>query len=253
MINRKLSIIIMLLVVAIFMMITPVIEQGVEADLPTEDVKMVDMAEQQPTIITINKDGKYFINSLDKDDSYISKGGKLPLGIIAGRVSARLDIYPNMRVFVRGDKDVAYGAIMSLTSFLQRHGINKIGIVVDELTEIKKEKHLAALKRTEKRLKKLKAKVKKLKMGKTPQSSQDADYGFIVIDSSAADASIREYPGSFKDYKRVPMGTKLEVLDKAVTGVTKYMPSGITWYKIKYNGTLGWVSEFVTNSADLHN
>jgi biopolymer transport protein TolR len=85
---------VMLVLLVIFMMTTPIIEQGIEVDLPTADAKMVDFTEQQPTIITINKEGEYFINSLNEDDSDVSKGEKLPLGVIAGRVSARLEIYP---------------------------------------------------------------------------------------------------------------------------------------------------------------
>ncbi|MBT3276581.1 protein TolR [Candidatus Thioglobus sp.] len=122
---------VMLVLLVIFMMTTPIIEQGIEVDLPTADAKMVDFTEQQPTIVTINKEGEYFINSLDEDGSDVSKGEKLPLGIIAGRVSARLEIYPSMKVFVRGDASVAYGVVVSLMSFLQKNGVDKVGIVTE--------------------------------------------------------------------------------------------------------------------------
>jgi biopolymer transport protein TolR len=117
------------------MMTTPIMEQGIEVDLPTADAKMVDFTEQQPTIITINKDGEYFINSLNEDNSDIAQGDKLPLGIIAGRVSARLQIYPSMKVFVRGDANVAYGSVVSLMSFLQKQGVDKVGIVTESAVE----------------------------------------------------------------------------------------------------------------------
>lgn len=122
---------VMLVLLVIFMMTTPIIEQGIEVDLPTADAKMVDFTEQQPTIVTINKAGEYFINSLNEDDSDVAQGEKLPLGIIAGRVSARLEIYPAMKVFVRGDASVAYGSVVSLMSFLQKNGVNKVGIVTE--------------------------------------------------------------------------------------------------------------------------
>jgi len=126
---------VMLVLLVIFMMTTPIIEQGIEVDLPTADAKMVDFTEQQPTIITINKDGEYFINSLNEDNSDIVQGEKLPLGIIAGRVSARLEIYPSMKVFVRGDANVAYGSVVSLMSFLQKQGVDKVGIVTESDVE----------------------------------------------------------------------------------------------------------------------
>ncbi len=122
---------VMLVLLVIFMMTTPIIEQGIEVDLPSAEAKMVDFTEQQPTIVTINKNGEYFINSLDEDTSEISEGERLPLGIIAGRVSARLEIYPNMKVFVRGDENVAYGSVVSLMAFLQKNGVDKVGIVTE--------------------------------------------------------------------------------------------------------------------------
>ncbi len=122
---------VMLVLLVIFMMTTPIIEQGIEVDLPSAEAEMVDFVDQQPTIISINKMGEYFINSLNEDDSDVAKGEKLPLGIIAGRVSARLEIYPQMKVFVRGDKHVAYGSVISLMSFLQKNGVDKVGIVTE--------------------------------------------------------------------------------------------------------------------------
>ena len=87
----------------------------------------------------------------------------------------------------------------------------------------------------------------------TAQPTQSSNYGFIVIDSDTQDAPMRAYPDSTADYLRIPINTKLKVLDKKVTRITKWIPSGITWYKVKYNGVSGWGSEFMTNSADLHN
>lgn len=122
---------VMLVLLVIFMMTTPIIEQGIEVDLPSAEAKMVDFSEQQPTIITINKLGEYFINSLDENNTQVTGGDKLPLGVIAGRVRARLDIYPQMKVFVRGDREVDYGSVVSLMSFLQNNGVDKVGIVTE--------------------------------------------------------------------------------------------------------------------------
>ncbi len=77
---------VMLVLLVIFMMTTPIIEQGIEVDLPSAEAEMVDFSEHQPTVITIDKTGRYFINSLDDESAEVSKGERLPLGIIAGRV-----------------------------------------------------------------------------------------------------------------------------------------------------------------------
>lgn len=97
---------VMLVLLVIFMMTTPIIEQGVEVDLPQADAKMVDFSEQQPTVISIDKDGRYYINSVDQENTNITNGEQLPLSRIAGRVRARLEVFPAMQVFVRDRKSV---------------------------------------------------------------------------------------------------------------------------------------------------
>ncbi|MEO1890673.1 MAG: protein TolR [Candidatus Thioglobus sp.] len=122
---------VMLVLLVIFMMTTPIIEQGIDVDLPAAEAKMVDFTEQQPTIITINRAGEYFINSMADEGVEVSSGERLSLGRIAARVQARLQVFPQMKVFVRGDREVAYGSVISLMSFLQKNGVEKVGIVTE--------------------------------------------------------------------------------------------------------------------------
>ncbi len=122
---------VMLVLLVIFMMTTPIIEQGIEVDLPSAEAEIVDFTEQQPSIITINKDGEYFINSLSDESADVSSGERLPLGRIAARVQARMQAFPQMKVFVRGDTQVAYGSVIALMSFLQKNGVDKVGIVTE--------------------------------------------------------------------------------------------------------------------------
>ncbi|RUM78104.1 MAG: protein TolR, partial [Candidatus Thioglobus sp.] len=122
---------VMLVLLVIFMMTTPIIEQGIDVDLPAAEAQMVDFTEQQPTIITINRAGEYFINSMADEGAEVSSGERLSLGRIAARVQARLQVFPQMKVFVRGDREVAYGSVISLMSFLQKNGVEKVGIVTE--------------------------------------------------------------------------------------------------------------------------
>ncbi len=121
---------VMLVLLVIFMMTTPIIQQGVEVDLPTSGTHNVDFSVQEPTIISINKDGEYFINSLDNTPGKADET-RLSLRILVSRVRARLDVYPQMKVFVRGDREVAYGSVVALMSFLQNNGVGKVGLVTE--------------------------------------------------------------------------------------------------------------------------
>ena len=124
---------VMLVLLVIFMMTTPIIEQGVEVDLPQAESNMVGYAEQLPTVITIDKQGNYYINSLhDTDSADLEEGEKVSLSVAIGRVMARLDTYPQMKVFLRADKEVNYGRVVQLMALLQQSGVDKIGVMTED-------------------------------------------------------------------------------------------------------------------------
>ena len=125
---------VMLVLLVIFMLATPIIQQGIEVDLPsgTGEVENVDFSEQFPTIVTVNKEGEYFINPLNEENTELSQGEALPLVNLAATVKARMQLFPQMKVFVKGDKNVLYGKVIELMSILQDNtGIAKIGMVIE--------------------------------------------------------------------------------------------------------------------------
>lgn len=124
---------VMLVLLVIFMMTTPIIEQGIDVDLPISGIaEMVDFSNAKPTIVSINKAGKYFINSFDVDND---NEQDFALNIITARIKARLGIYPNMQIFVRGDRGVKYGLVVDLMSFLQKNNIGKVGLLTETINE----------------------------------------------------------------------------------------------------------------------
>ena len=123
---------VMLVLLVIFMMTTPIIEQGVEVELPQTDANIVEYTKDQPTVITIDKQGDYYINSLeDATAEMTEEGEKVSINIAVNRVIARLQIWPEMKVFVRGDKNVDYGSVVELMALLQQNGVDKVGIVTE--------------------------------------------------------------------------------------------------------------------------
>jgi biopolymer transport protein TolR len=129
---------VMLVLLVIFMMTTPIIEQGIEIDLPIADSKMINFIEPQdqqqgPTFTTIfiNEDGDYFISSLDENNPDITEDEKLSPKAIAVRVSVLLEMYPTMKVLVRGSKNIDYKSIIELISLLQENGVDKVGLVTE--------------------------------------------------------------------------------------------------------------------------
>jgi len=123
---------VMLVLLVIFMMTTPIIEQGVEIDLPQAEASMVEYTKNQPTVITIDRQGDYYINSLeDATAEMTEEGEKVSINVAVNRVIARLQIWPEMKVFVRGDRNVDYGSVVELMAVLGRNGVEKVGIITE--------------------------------------------------------------------------------------------------------------------------
>ena len=119
---------VMLVLLVIFMMTTPIIEQGMEVKLPEGPANVLDYSDgPQPTVITIDSKNRYFINSLveinneDTDDIE-----PVSLTVIVNQVVARMNVYPDMAVVLRGDKSADYGILYSLMLQLKANGVDKV-------------------------------------------------------------------------------------------------------------------------------
>jgi biopolymer transport protein TolR len=124
---------VMLVLLIIFMMTTPIIEQGIEIDLPTSGSgEIVNFSDDYPIIVSINKKGAYYINSLDNEND---NKEKVQLDILTAMIKARLEVSPNKQIFVRADKDVKYSYIVGLMSFLQKNNIAKVGLITESINE----------------------------------------------------------------------------------------------------------------------
>ena len=112
---------VMLVLLVIFMITAPMLTQGVKVELPQAKASAVDTQNNTPLIVSINKTGQYFIN----DES--QKQQSLTLQNILIRVLAESKIAKNdnktKQILVRGDKNVAYGQVISLMSALKNAGI----------------------------------------------------------------------------------------------------------------------------------
>jgi biopolymer transport protein TolR len=122
---------VMLVLLIIFMMTTPIIEQGIEVDLPQSGSgEVIDFSDSYPVIISIDKVGNYYINSIDENNE---NKEQVELGVLTAMIKARLALSPDKQIFVRGDKEVQYNFIVELMSFLQQHNIDKVGLITESI------------------------------------------------------------------------------------------------------------------------
>ncbi|MFT5482670.1 MAG: biopolymer transport protein TolR [Halieaceae bacterium] len=116
---------VMLVLLVIFMVTAPLLMQGVEVELPQAPTDPVEKQDSEPLIVSIKKDGSLYMN-LGADTKQ-----ELSLATIKTRVSAILRRNPDKPVLVWGDKNVAYGEVVTLMASLQKAGAPSVGLVTE--------------------------------------------------------------------------------------------------------------------------
>lgn len=116
---------VMLVLLIIFMLTAPMLTVGVPVDLPK--TKAATLSEKnEPITLSLNGKGDLFLQETKIDpEALISK--------LQGIMAAK----PDTRIFVRGDKELAYGRVMELMGRLNSAGFNKVALLA-ELPKTKK-------------------------------------------------------------------------------------------------------------------
>lgn len=107
----------------IFMITAPLVQTGVDVDLPQADAAAVDLKDEPPVIISIKKDGRFFIDIGDRQDEPVDEG------VLYTRVAAVMRNNPKAQIYVRGDHLVEYGRIVTVMAALKSAGAPKVGLM----------------------------------------------------------------------------------------------------------------------------
>ena len=112
---------VMLVLLIIFMVLSPLLIQGIEVNLPqTDTTKMT--VQNEPLVISIDKNGNYFINVGDESLS-------IDLEELKRKSKVIYDANPEVEVVFQNDKDVAFDSVAKAMASIQSIGISNIGIV----------------------------------------------------------------------------------------------------------------------------
>lgn len=116
---------VMLVLLVIFMVTAPLISQGVNVDLPQADSEPLPPEQDEPLIVSVDKDGRIFINVGENPDQPLA-AEEMQL-----RVAAVLRNKPKTPVLVRGDKAVDYGAVVRAMVQIQAAGATNLGLMTE--------------------------------------------------------------------------------------------------------------------------
>ena len=118
---------VMLVLLVIFMITAPLLQTGVEIDLPDAAATPIsDGGEaQEPLILSVDAAGSWYLNVGEDPEQPLARDE------IQRLASAVLRLNPNRRVLVAGDKGIEYGQIMQAMVTLQLAGAPEIGLMSD--------------------------------------------------------------------------------------------------------------------------
>ena len=112
---------VMLVLLIIFMVLSPLLIQGIEVNLPETDTTKMTI-QNEPLVISIDKNGDYFINIGEET---------LPINIqeLKRKSKVIFEANPEVEVVFQGDKDVSFDSVAKAMAAVQSIGISKVGIV----------------------------------------------------------------------------------------------------------------------------
>ena len=117
---------IMLVLLIIFMVVTPFLQQGVTVAIPRDmNSPDVDPAiiKESSVVISIPNDGEYYVGKDKKD--------KTELGPIIEKMMKNKSDAERI-VYVKSGVGVSYGSVVEVINIIRQQGIDKIGLVADK-------------------------------------------------------------------------------------------------------------------------
>jgi biopolymer transport protein TolR len=110
---------VMLVLLIIFMVTAPMMQQGIDVDLPettTQDIRV----NEEPLILTVQKDGKVFLARRE-----------IPIEELEDKMRAILEGLDRKEIFLRADRAAQYGVVARALAAARNAGATKLGMVTE--------------------------------------------------------------------------------------------------------------------------
>ncbi len=118
---------VMLVLLVIFMISAPLLNQSVEVKLPNSDnaadIELTDSEAPTPLVVSIDRSGTYYIDRVD--DNLLPVNKDLIIDIAQKTLSENKDT----PVYIRADTSVDYGAVMTVMDVLKSAGAESVGLI----------------------------------------------------------------------------------------------------------------------------
>ncbi len=111
---------VMLVLLIVFMVAAPLMTSGVNVDLPKTSAAPLNQ-DSEPLTVSVNAEGKIFLQETEAG-----------LPELVTKLLAISQNKPDRRIFVRGDKALAYGRIMEVMATITQGGFTKVALLAEQ-------------------------------------------------------------------------------------------------------------------------
>jgi len=110
---------VMLVLLIVFMISAPLMQQGIQVDLPKANAPMMNEIPDQLVLV------------VDRSRSVSLGGKRVPEGSLRTRLAAIAKAKPEIQVFIQADANVPYGFIAQVMAEVKQAQITRVGLVTE--------------------------------------------------------------------------------------------------------------------------
>ena len=110
---------VMLVLLIVFMVSAPLMQQGIQVDLPKTAATTLNEPQEQ-IILVVTAEKKILINK-----------NEIAMKNLRTKIAAIYENKQNKEIFIQADQNVSYGFIAQVMAEIKRAGITKLGLVTD--------------------------------------------------------------------------------------------------------------------------
>jgi biopolymer transport protein TolR len=114
---------VMLVLLIIFMVVTPMLQKGVTVDLAkvNNPEQMPDADKEDALLVAVMRDGKVFLGN-----------DQIAADQLTGKIKDRIAARTDKRVFVRADARAKFGSVVEVVDNVRAAGVDQLGLLTEQ-------------------------------------------------------------------------------------------------------------------------
>ncbi len=114
---------VLLVLLIIFMVVTPLVQKGVDVKLPAA-LNTSSMPDSPDVVLAVKRDGTLYVNE-----------SKVTMENLQNALEEAFLTVSEKKLYIKADQDLEYGKIVDLIDVMREAGIEIVGIITDKKTE----------------------------------------------------------------------------------------------------------------------